>query len=240
MRAWQFVILACAPLLIARPGIGFAQSSPAGSPPASGITQARVALRYDPEKRCPELKNSVAEDGAVAVVVFRVGSTGVPSQVSIRSSSRSADFDQAAMGCVQKLRFQPAISYGDGAAIDSWQQIALKHLGGSPPQVQCGPGTPAESAALAPRSSVAVVDAREGSAERADAVAVSDGKVGVCVCLDESGKLAQEPTILQSSGDAAFDAAAIKLAHAGHYRPTVQEGKPKSGCTRFKVTYTVD
>jgi len=84
------------------------------------------------------------------------------------------------------------------------------------------------------------VDAREGSVERADAVAVSDGKVGVCVCLDESGRLAQEPTILQSSGDAGFDAAAIKLARAGHYRSAAQEGKPKSGCTRFKVTYTVD
>jgi TonB family protein len=84
------------------------------------------------------------------------------------------------------------------------------------------------------------VDASEGVERNPDAAAVSGGKVGVCVCLDESGKLAQEPTILQSSGDAGFDAAAIKLARAGHYRPTVQEGKPKSGCTRFKVTYTVD
>jgi TonB family protein len=244
MRAWQFLTLASAPLLIARPGIGIAQSSSAGSPPASGVVQARVALRYDPEKRCPELKNSVAEDEAVAVLVFHVGSTGVPSQVSVKSSSRSADFDQAAVSCVQKLRFQPAISHGDGAAIDSWQQLALKHLGAPPPQVQsqCSPGGAAtESTAYTPRSSVAVVDAGAASAERnPNSAAVSDGKVGVCVCLDEGGKVAQEPTILQSSGDAGFDAAAIKLARAGHYRPAVQEGKPKAGCVRAKVSYTVD
>jgi TonB family protein len=224
MRYRQWAILAGAVVLTADPNPGAAQSASATAPPTSGILQARAALRYDPAKRCPELQRAGADDEGVAVTVFRVGATGAPSQVSVKSSSGSESLDAAAVSCVQKLRFQPAIRDGDGVAVDSWQQMSWKSVG-PPPEEHCGPSaTVAKSDSSAPASGHVP----------------NEGRVGVCVCVDGTGKLTQEPTILQSSGDASFDEAALKLVSSGHYKSAVQDGKAKPGCVRYRVKFSVD
>jgi len=224
MRDWQWAILAAAVLLTAHPNPGAAQSASATPPPASGILQARAALMYDPAKRCPELQRAGGDDEGVTVTVFRVGATGAPSRVSVKASSGSETLDAAAVSCVQKLRFQPAIREGDGVAIDSWQQMAWKSVG-PPPEEHCSPSA---------------TEAKSDSSAPASGHASNEGRVGVCVCVDGTGKLTQDPTILQSSGDAGVDEAALKLVSSGHYKSAAQGGKAKPGCFRFRVKVSVD
>jgi TonB family protein len=61
-------------------------------------------------------------------------------------------------------------------------------------------------------------------------------RAGVCVCVDETGKVAQPPLLTDSSGVPGFDKAALELSSAAHYRPaTSASGQPTQGCFRFTV-----
>ncbi|MBV8144415.1 MAG: TonB family protein [Gammaproteobacteria bacterium] len=201
----------------------------AAAPPANEEPRtAHLAWGSDPAKRCPELRQSVAEQGAVAVVQFMVGSTGVTSHASIRSSSGSAPFDAAAMSCVLKLRFQAATRFGDGVAVESWQQTSLKWEGpvSAPQAAHCEPGG----------SSVVMTDAQGGNTTNRQQPGPALTRTGVCVCVDETGNVAQAPVLTSSSGIAGFDKAALDLSSAARYRPASSpSGQPAAGCFRFNV-----
>ena len=197
-------------------GVGAAAS--ATSPP--NVVAARIALRYDSVSRCPEVRPAGVDDEPVALVLFHVGSTGVPSKASIRASSGLADLDAAAMSCVMNLRFQPATRLGDGEPIDSWQQMSWK-------------AAPAQRAAHLPSApAVAAAGASPAPARTAEPEGAR-----VHVCVDESGKLRDAPTLVHSSGNADFDAAALNIARAasGAYRPAQRAGRPAAGCVQLTV-----
>jgi hypothetical protein len=65
------------------------------------------------------------------------------------------------------------------------------------------------------------------------------GRSVLCVCVDEKGKLTQEPVITESSGDARVDTGAVKLArvNSGRYTPPSVDGKPQMGCFRYAVNF---
>jgi TonB family protein len=223
-------------MLAAYPQLIIAQgSSPApAAAPAGSLREAQFPFGVDPAKRCPELQQTNTEAGAVAVLQFLVGTTGKPSKVSIRESSGSDSFDAAATACVQKLHFTPATRLGDATAIESWQQLALKSAGpATVPQAARCDETGVAAAGQSGNSSV-VADAQEvKSGKRAGPTAA---RAGVCVCVDENGKLTQPPVLTNSSGIAGFDKAALELSGAAHYRPAVSSsGQPTPGCFRFKV-----
>ncbi len=221
MRDWRCASLTIAvlPLLCALPLSAAAQSEAA--PPASARA-AHLALIANFSARCPELKRADAEEEAVAVVVFRVGVTGLPTQASIRSSSHSESLDAAATSCVMKLRFQPATSPGSGEPVVSWQQIALRWLRPSNHAADSGiTATTASTSATAPTSALAstgplaAVPAAAPAVPGAQAARAVDTRVDVRVCVDGSGRLAQPPAVMRSSGDAQFDAAALRIAQSG-------------------------
>lgn len=64
-----------------------------------------------------------------------------------------------------------------------------------------------------------------------------EGRAEVNVCVDEAGRLTQEPAIIRSSGDAQFDAAAVDVAKAGsgQYRPPTADAKPLAGCLQLVI-----
>jgi outer membrane biosynthesis protein TonB len=217
MRGWPFVILTCALLLSGATGVGAAESLP----PVSDIQVAHPALRFNPLSRCPQIRQTSLDEAGAAVVLLLVGPTGVPSHASVRSPPSSDGLDAAATSCVLTLRFQPATRIGDGAAIDSWQEIAWKWA-------------PAHNAPAATASPAAPVAAAAPAAAAADAAAVqrSPGAAGaaeVRVCVDESGRLVQPPALVHSSGDSAFDAAALAFARSG------AAAKPAAGCMRMTI-----
>ena len=229
-RFWRRVTYTTALLLAVQSPFISAENTPA-APAANDFRVARLGWGSDPVKRCPELRQSVAEQGAVAVVQFMVGPTGVPSQASIHSSSGSAGFDTAAMSCVSKLRFQPATRFGDGEAVQSWQQFALKWEGAvsAPQAARCEPAGSAQN-------SVVVAEPNEGSASDRKQPGPAISRAGVCVCVDETGKVLQAPVLTNSSGNTGVDKAALELSSATHYRPaTSASGQPAAGCFRFKV-----
>jgi TonB family protein len=223
---------------------------------------ARFALRFDPEVRCPELRKADPEDEAIVVVVFKVGPTGVPSQPAVRTSSGSPALDTAAIDCVSKLRFLPATSLGDGNPVSSWQQAAWRWSKAgralqTTPTTQ--PAQPAQTIATAGAAPVAPAFPASGTASiaapgtgvaasgtGAAAIAGSQarearaggGAAEVRVCVDAAGKLAQDPELVQSSGDPDFDAAALQIARSGsgHYRPAKGPGgHPAPGCEQLSV-----
>ena len=243
MSGRRYVNLAYALVLAAHSHVTLAQSgtasapSTSGAPPADSILTARLAWGSDPAKRCPDLRNAAAEEGAVAVVLFRVGLTGVPSRASVRESSGSQGFDAAVVSCVLKLRFQSATRFGDGVAVESWQQFALKSAApASAPQTARCDTAGAEQGSAAARNSVVVADASESTDGRRAQPGPDTARAGVCVCVDESGKITQTPVLTSSSGSTGFDKAALELSAAAHYRPAISaSGQPAPGCFRFKV-----
>ncbi|HYC09125.1 MAG TPA: energy transducer TonB, partial [Steroidobacteraceae bacterium] len=175
--------------------------------------------------------------------------------------------DAAAQKCVLQLRFLPATSWGEGTAVASWQQIAWRWANPQAHQDDPGAAAghaAAPAAAAVPAAATAGVAtgaASTGAAALTGAAAATGAMVGlsaaasapaagaaggalpgahdaeVRVCVDAAGKLAQDPTVTHSSGDAAFDQAAVKIARSGsgYYPPPVVNGKPVAGCVRLAI-----
>jgi len=181
----------------------------AAAPAPSEIRDAEIAMGFDPRGRCPELAHADSQDRSAALVLFIVGPTGVPARASVRSSSGSPSLDQAALDCVARLRYLPAVHAGDGNPMDSWQEIAWKW------------GRFHGEAAPAAAAPAAIPAAAAGGTASAEAR----------VCLDARGALAQPPAITHSSGDAGMDAAALDAARAA-----ASASAAHGGCLRITVT----
>jgi TonB family protein len=166
----------------------------------------------------------MADEGTIAVVVFWLPSSGTPSHISIKSSSGSNALDSAAISCVSRLRFAAATRLGDGEPIDSWQQIAFRWI---------NQGIADETRAMSSPAQMAANARQDHSAGDANSVTVR-------VCVDKTGRLEQDPTIVHSSGMASLDQAAVKIAASGsaYYRPdTSSNGPPVSGCAQLAIKF---
>jgi TonB family protein len=203
-----------------------------GGPPAGAeLREASVAVGHESRERCPGLIQTDVQEPSAALVVLVVGPSGVPSQPSIKSSSGSESLDAAAIRCVMKLRFHPAVRAGEGSAMASWQEIAWKWGRGYGAQSPAAAGTAV--AAPAPTIATAAVRAPPGSA---GPPAVSGG-AEVRVCADASGRLAGDPIIIRSSGDAGLDEAALRIARSGapYYRPS--GAAAVTGCAQLAIKF---
>jgi hypothetical protein len=75
---------------------------------------------------------------------------------------------------------------------------------------------------------------------RQDNSAGDANSVTVRVCVDKTGRLEQDPTIVHSSCMASLDQAAVKIAASGsaYYRPdTSSNGPPVSGCAQLAIKF---
>jgi hypothetical protein len=181
--------------------------------------EAQTALGSNPKTRCPDLR--ITDAGPMAVVVFWLPISGVPSHISIRSSSGSNTLDSATISCVSRLRFAAATTLGSGDPIDSWQQIGLSWANRA--------FEPIEGA----QAKITTNAKQDDSRSQANDVTVH-------VCVDEAGKLKQDPTIVHSSGIASLDQAAVRIAASGsaYYRPTTSpNGPPASGCAQLTIKF---
>jgi TonB family protein len=63
----------------------------------------------------------------------------------------------------------------------------------------------------------------------------------VRVCVDPNGKLASDPTIVQSSGSARLDEGALRLARAGsgHYRASTEDDRPVNSCYPVGIRFAL-
>jgi TonB family protein len=220
---------ACRLCVIAALVLGVVPHTAAAQAGSESAIQAHPALGFAPSSKCPELHP--ADDGPAVLVVFHVSSYGKPSQIAIKASSQDQALDAAGVRCVERLRFNPLTRLGDGAPIESWQQIAWRWARPNAP-----PAQPAASAASATTAAVAAASGAAGAAH----AAAAPQSVELRACADATGRLARDPAILHSSGDPQLDAAAQKIAAAGaaNYRPAVSaNGKPVSGCVRLAVTF---
>ena len=235
MRKSRCTTLTCAVLLAVQANGGAAQNIPG----SASISLAHVAWRFDPIRQCPDLR--ISEDGA-ALIVFRVGVSGVPSRASIKSSSGSEALDTAAMNCVLRLRFQPATRAGDGVSVDSWQEIAWRWATQREqhrdPQATASRASPQDD-----EKSIALIARKENDASmRPESSPPKEAKVELHVCSDVAGKLVQDPTIIRSSGDPGLDEAAVAIAKSGsgYYRPAITSGgKPVSGCAQLAIKFEI-
>ncbi len=64
-----------------------------------------------------------------------------------------------------------------------------------------------------------------------------EGSPTVKVCVGPNGKLSEDPTIAQSSGNARLDEGAVKLAKAGRYVAGSVDGAPTTDCLSFRVKF---
>lgn len=211
MHKWLRVAVACGVLIV------HANLRAAEAPPISYL-RAQTSLGSNPKTRCPELR--ITDEGTAAVIVFWMPKSGIPSKVSIKSSSGSAAVDSAALSCFAKLRFAAATRVGDGEPIDSWQQVAFR---------RADPGNADDTRAISLPNPAA------GAPAPTAATAVT-----VHVCVDATGRLEQEPSIVRSSGVASLDRAALRIAASGaaDYRPnTAPNGPPVSGCAQLAIQF---
>jgi periplasmic protein TonB len=65
------------------------------------------------------------------------------------------------------------------------------------------------------------------------------GVVVVNACVDQNGKLTQDPKVEKSSGSARLDEGALKLAKSasGRYKPATEDGKPVPGCVNIGIRF---
>lgn len=202
--------------------------APGGPPPGAELRDATIAIGYETKGHCPDLVQTDTEDSAAVLIVLVVGPSGVPSQPSIKSSSGSEILDAAAISCVMKLRFLPAVRAGEGSAMASWQEIAWKwgraHVAASAP-------------AAGTATATAAVGTTTGVAPQASGLPSGAGGAEVRVCADESGRLTGDPVITRSSGNAALDEAAVRIARSGapYYRPA--GAAALSGCVQLAIKF---
>jgi len=234
MHNWLGVTLTCVVLSV-RVDISAAQTQPVPDNPS----RAQTALGFNPKTRCPDLR--IADEGTIAVVVFWLPSSGTPSQISIKSSSGSNALDSAAISCVSRLRFAPATRLGDGEPIDSWKQIALRWANqGNADETRAMTSQNPLSGASRASEPIAGAPAQVAADARQDDSGGQANSVTVHVCVDETGRLKQDPTIVRSSGKASLDQAAVRIAASGsaYYRPdSSSNGPPVSGCAQLAINF---
>ena len=93
---------------------------------------------------------------------------------------------------------------------------------------------PVDAQARMDRSRSPPLDAFYPSAARRDGIT---GATVVQVCTDASGKLRGEPTIGESSGSSALDAAALRWASFASFVPATRDGSPVAACFSFRVRF---
>jgi protein TonB len=66
-----------------------------------------------------------------------------------------------------------------------------------------------------------------------------EGSANVKACVGPNGKLTEEPSIAQTSGNARLDEGALKLAKAGsgHYMAGTEDGQASTQCFVFRVKF---
>jgi TonB family protein len=255
-RAWPVTIAFSLLPIVAEVPLTALAAAPVGDLP-----EARPAPLYNPASRCPRVR--MADEGTIAVVVFVVGSSGVPSQPSIRKSSQSKDLDAAALECVMKLRYSPTVRAGDGVAVDAWHQLGWRWTqtpqaegAATPPTSASASSAPAAAAATSSAPTAVAAGAAAGGAALAGGAMAASGRtaaptssggasaavtaVELRVCADDAGRLTQDPTIVHSSGNAGLDQAAVRIAKSGsgNYRPaSTLNGKPASGCAQLSIRF---
>jgi TonB family protein len=234
MHNWLGVILTCV-VLSAPAGIRAAQTPPVPDHPL----RAQTTFGFNPNTRCPDLR--IADEGTLAVVVFWLPSNGTPSQISIKSSSGSNALDSAAISCVSRLRFAAATRLGDGDPIDSWQQIAFRWTNqGNADETRAMSSQNPSSGAGRGSEPIAGAPAQIAANARQDDAGGHANSVTVHVCVDKTGKLEKDPTIVHSSGMPSLDQAAVRIAASGsaYYRPdTSSNGPPVSGCAQLAIKF---
>jgi TonB family protein len=234
MHNWLGVTLTCVVLSVPA-DIHAAQTQPVPDNPI----RAQTSLGFNPKTRCPDLR--IDDEGTIAVVVFWLPSSGTPSQISIKSSSGSNALDSAAISCVSRLRFAAATRVGDGEPFDSWQQIAMRwaNQGNADETRAMSSQNPSLGASRASEP-IAGAPAQIAANARQDDSGGHANSVTVHVCVDDTGRLEKDPTIVHSSGMASLDQAAVRIAASGsaNYRPdTSSNGPPVSGCVQLAIKF---
>jgi TonB family protein len=234
MNNWLGLTLACV-VLSAPVNTRAAQTQPIPDNPQ----RAQTSLGFNPKTRCPDLR--IADEQAMAVVVFWLPRSGIPSKIFIKSPSGSDALDSAAIGCVSRLRFAPATRLGDGDQIDSWQQVAFRWANqANADETRATTAESPLSVASQAAKPLAGAPAQTAADARADGSGGQANSVTVHVCVDETGRLVQEPTIVHSSGKASLDQAAVKIAASGsaYYRPDIMSnGQAQSGCAQLAIRF---
>jgi TonB family protein len=234
MHNWLSVTLTCVVLSV-RADISAAQTQPVPDNPLL----AQTFLGFNTKTRCPDLR--IADEGTIAVVVFWLPKSGTPSHVSIKSSSGSNALDSAAISCVSRLRFAPATQLGDGEPLDSWQQFALRWANqGNGDKTRAMSSQNPLSGASRTSEPIAGAPAQIAANARQDDSGDQANSVTVHVCVDETGRLERDPTIVHSSGMASLDQAAVRIAASGstYYRPdSASNGPPVSGCVQLAIKF---
>jgi TonB family protein len=224
------------PALLAALLAAFGAPAMGAPPPPEVLRDASVALGYDAKGRCPDLVQAETEDSGAALVVLVVGPSGVPSQPSILSSSGSETLDAAALSCVMKLRFLPAVRAGEGSSMASWQEIAWKWGRGH--SAQSAPAaSPSPAAAGTAATATTAIAATTVAPAVSSGAPPGPGGAEVRVCADQTGRLTEDPVITRSSGDPALDAAAVRIARSGapYYRPAGRN--PVTGCAQLAIKF---
>jgi len=69
-----------------------------------------------------------------------------------------------------------------------------------------------------------------------------EGVATIHVCVDATGRLTADPSVVRSSGSARLDQGALRLAQAGsgRYRATTEDGRPVSSCYPFRVRFNFE
>ncbi|MFL6600239.1 MAG: DUF2059 domain-containing protein [Steroidobacteraceae bacterium] len=215
--------------------------------------QKRTAIEAAAQQFSREIQNSFDQDDAV-LAWGRFYSDGLTDQeldailAYYRSPAGQKDVraSQTALPQFQKYLIEKQTAARNTAIAN--YAAALREIANpsklAPQQPDSPPPRPAGSDPSVPDGKV-IADSVSDRCEAPPSAASqarntpASGRSVLCVCVDEKGKLTQEPVIAESSGDARVDSGAVKLArmNSGRYTPPGLDGKPQKGCFRYSVNF---
>lgn len=191
------------------------------------MTPAHMVPESDLQRDCPyPAEAQKRHEEGVTKVRIDTDATGLLTNASVLASSGSAQLDAAALECVKKARFAPAMR--GGVPISSVSEIAWKWKYVPMPLQTCDqtPSTDDEPGLSGIIGTLTIKLEPEAARQ-----APGGGRAIVCACLDESGKLVGEPEISVSSNNAFLDSGALKMAKAIPYRAG------SNGCLRTMLVF---
>jgi protein TonB len=223
--------------------------TPPPLPPASwvdevlppGATKPHAVGRHNCLDQYPAAAKDNNIEGTTSLS-YRIGEDGSVKQITIRASSGNATLDDAAVTCVKSWQYTPAVL--DEKPIEiAWRNDVKWVIAVSPPQM---PYVPPSAIPPPPPPPVNTITTQKpGSPPPPNSVPASVGKPHFCMQdypPDAVAELAEgrvtvkfkitvegvttNHQIVESSGYATLDDAALACTSRWRYKPAIKDGKP--------------
>ncbi|HEY1630099.1 MAG TPA: energy transducer TonB [Rhizomicrobium sp.] len=203
------------------PALAAAQITPPALP--DGASKPAPSGKPHVCRNYPKAAIHAGAEGTTAIR-FRIDEDGSVIDLTVLKSSGNRDLDDATLICASQWRYVPATLNGKPIAVD-WQASANWSLHGYVPSLVGTTFTPK------PEGDHSCTEHRKADGAAAPGTAILAFVIG-------TDGMPKDMTVKSSSGDAVFDAYAMRCVAGWRFDPAIKEGKPVDIAWGAEVSWT--